>query len=329
MKPGLSLLIFVGFMGSLSAQDPHFTQFYANPLYLNPALAGTGECSRIMVNYRNQWPSIEKGFTTYDLSVDHYARALSGGIGLMVFNDNASGIINTLHAGAIYAYHLNLSYDVQLNAGFEVSYHQQRLDWSKLVFADMIDRNTGAVIPSGTVEQEPSNSSPGVVDFAAGLVLGVREKYFVGVSAYHLTQPDLSYYSNNVEGPLYRKYTLHAGAEFVLKQGEYRSNRGEVLLQPGVLVQVQHDTQQVNAGLNLEVSPFAAGVWYRHNLGNPDGVAAFVGIMHKSIKFGYSYDFSLSKLSDGSGGAHEVSLAFMFACNKKRNRPGAIKCPEF
>ena len=314
---------------AIKGQDPQFTQFYSNPLYLNPALAGTGECSRIMLNYRNQWPSIASGFTTYNLAVDHYVRALSGGIGIMLFNDNASGVINTLHASAIYAYHLNLSADMQLNAGFEVSYHQQRLDWDELIFSDMIDRNTGAVIPSNTIEQEPSATSQGVTDFSAGLMLGIREKYFIGVASHHLTQPDLSYYSNNDIGPLYRKYTLHAGAEFVLKEGEYRSERGRMYLQPGVLVQLQQDAQQVNAGFNIDYSPLTLGVWYRHNFSNPDGIAALVGIKHRSFKMGYSYDFTMSKLNDGSGGAHEVSLAFMFACNKKRNRPGAIKCPEF
>ena len=28
------------------AQDPQFSQFYANPLYLNPAFAGTARCPR-------------------------------------------------------------------------------------------------------------------------------------------------------------------------------------------------------------------------------------------------------------------------------------------
>ena len=42
----------------LKAQDPQFTQFYANPLYLNPAFAGTARCPRICMNYRNQWPNL-------------------------------------------------------------------------------------------------------------------------------------------------------------------------------------------------------------------------------------------------------------------------------
>ena len=198
-----------------------------------------------------------------------------------------------------------------------------------MVFADMIDRTTGAVIPSGTVEQEPSASTLGVADFSAGLLIGIREKYFIGVAGHHLTQPELSYYSNNDKGALYRKYTVHAGAEFVLKEGEYRSDRGKMLFQPGVLVQLQQDAQQINAGFNIDYNPLTAGVWYRHNISNPDMVAALIGIKFRGLKLGYSYDFSVSKLKDGSGGAHEVSLAVMFACDKKRNRPGAIKCPEF
>lgn len=39
----------------LNAQDAHFTQFYANSLYLNPAFAGAERCPKISLNYRNQW----------------------------------------------------------------------------------------------------------------------------------------------------------------------------------------------------------------------------------------------------------------------------------
>ena len=53
-------------LGTLSAwaQDPQFTQFYANPLYLNPAFAGTVRCPRAVLNYRNQWPALTGTFVT-------------------------------------------------------------------------------------------------------------------------------------------------------------------------------------------------------------------------------------------------------------------------
>ncbi|EMR01654.1 type IX secretion system membrane protein PorP/SprF [Cesiribacter andamanensis] len=43
----------------LFAQDPQFSQYYANPLYLNPALTGNGSAGRVGVNFRQQWPSID------------------------------------------------------------------------------------------------------------------------------------------------------------------------------------------------------------------------------------------------------------------------------
>jgi hypothetical protein len=72
-----------------------------------------------------------------------------------------------------------------------------------------------------------------------------------------------------------------------------------------------------------------AGIWYRYNIDNGDGAIFVVGLAHKRLKIGYSYDVTLSALKGTTGGAHEVSLALLFNCDKKRNKPGAIKCPEF
>ena len=72
----------------LKAQDPQFTQFYANPLYLNPAFAGTARCPRICMNYRNQWPSLSGTYVTYSASYDQHIDALNGGLGIMVNQDD-------------------------------------------------------------------------------------------------------------------------------------------------------------------------------------------------------------------------------------------------
>ena len=54
---------------SAQAQDPHFTQYYANPLYLNPAFAGVKQCPRVTTNYRNQYPSLGV-YQTFSASYD-------------------------------------------------------------------------------------------------------------------------------------------------------------------------------------------------------------------------------------------------------------------
>ena len=54
-----------------SAQDPNFSQFFASPLTLNPALTGKFDgVYRVAGNYRNQWPTINNAFRTYTASFD-------------------------------------------------------------------------------------------------------------------------------------------------------------------------------------------------------------------------------------------------------------------
>ncbi|NBU92563.1 MAG: type IX secretion system membrane protein PorP/SprF, partial [Flavobacteriia bacterium] len=54
-----SIAVFVLlYFGISFSQDPTFTQFYSNPLYLNPALTGATGCSRFSFNYRNEWPQL-------------------------------------------------------------------------------------------------------------------------------------------------------------------------------------------------------------------------------------------------------------------------------
>ena len=45
-----TILLVTGEIGK--AQDPIFSQFYANPLYLNPAMAGSAVCPRLNLNYK-------------------------------------------------------------------------------------------------------------------------------------------------------------------------------------------------------------------------------------------------------------------------------------
>ena len=57
--------------GISRAQDPAFSQFFASPLTLNPALTGKFNGTlRVAGNYRNQWPQINNAFVTSTISVD-------------------------------------------------------------------------------------------------------------------------------------------------------------------------------------------------------------------------------------------------------------------
>ena len=122
---------------SALAQDPEFTQFYANPLYLNPAFAGSSRCPRMNLNYRIQWPALTGNFDTYSVSYDQHFDGLSGGLGLLVLNDKAGeGTLTTTNLSLIYAYQLNVTREFSIRAGFQGTLFQKKLDWDKLTFPD-------------------------------------------------------------------------------------------------------------------------------------------------------------------------------------------------
>lgn len=312
------------------AQDPAFSQFYANPLYLNPALAGANICPRIVMNYRNQWPGLAKSFTTYSASYDQYIDKIFGGVGVSVNVDNAgSGILKTTQASLMYAYHLQAGEQFFINMAVQGTFFQKSLNWDLLQFGDQIDPQQGFVLPTG--ETPPDNSTVIFPDFAAGVVFGWKGIMHGGVAAHHLTEPNMAFYSQN-NNTLPMKLTGHLGFNINLAGGGggfSSDDEPSFYLSPNVLYQQQGDFHQLNAGLYIIRLPIIVGGWFRHNFENADAVIALVGINHKNLKIGYSYDVTLSKLKSNTGGAHEVSLAWQFNCIEKRRKLRAIKCPDF
>jgi type IX secretion system PorP/SprF family membrane protein len=313
-------------LGDLYAQDPEFSQFYANPLYLNPALAGVTVCPKVNANYRNQWPAIGKAFITYNASYDQYVSFLHGGLGLVITADRAgSGNLNTTAISLMYAYKFNLSSHLQASGALKVGYYQRRLVWDNLTFEDMIDPVNGFV--KITKEKQPDNLSVGVPDFSTGIFLAYDDLVYGGIAVDHITQPKIGFYADN-ETKLSMKYTIHVGSVISLHKNGSSEER-EFSISPNILYQQQFKFHQLNIGLYLTVDPFIGGVWLRHNFENADAIIPMIGLHYQSLRIGYSYDFTISKLKSASGGAHEVSASWQFPCLEKRRHIRAIKCPRF
>ena len=127
-----AILFFFGISENVYAQDPIFTQFYANPLYLNPALAGTARCPRVNLNYRNQWPGISGTYVTYAASYDQHVDAIGGGLGLLILNDKAGqGTLTTTNVSGVYSYLLNVTREFSLKFAAQATFFQKSIDWSK------------------------------------------------------------------------------------------------------------------------------------------------------------------------------------------------------
>jgi type IX secretion system PorP/SprF family membrane protein len=321
------LFAFPFFLGETFAQDPEFSQFYANPLYLNPAMAGITICPRIMGNYRNQWPGVGKAFNTYNFSYDQYVGVLHGGAGLLLTADRAGGgNLNTTVISLVYAYKFNLTTHLQASGGVKVGYYQRRLAWENLRFEDMIDPQGGFILP--TSEKQPDNTSVGVPDFSAGIFLGYDDLVYGGVAVDHLTQPKIGFYADN-DTKLPMKFTVHVGSSISLRTNGSADEDREFSISPNILYQQQFQFHQLNIGVYLTIDPFIGGLWFRHNFENADALIPMLGLHYKNLRVGYSYDFTVSKLKSVSGGAHEISASWQFPCVEKRRHVRAIKCPRF
>lgn len=298
----------------VKAQDPEFTQFYANPLYLNPAFAGTARCPRLVFNYRNQWPGISGNYVTYNASYDQHIDDFSGGIGVLAMTDQAGvGTLTTTRASFIYSYQLPVNRKFSIRAALEATFHHKHVDWSKLTFGDMIDPRRGFVYTTNEVQRDkPVNTA----DFSAGL-LGFSEKFFFGFAVHHLTEPNESVIQG--QSPLPMKFTAHAGTVIELPA------RDETTISPNILFRMQEDFKQINFGMYVTKGVMVGGLWYR----NADAFIVLVGVDQGNFKFGYSYDITISKLGTKTAGSHELSCTLKFDCRPKRRKFRTISCPSF
>jgi len=304
----------------VKAQDPEFTQFYSNPLYLNPAFAGSKKCPRIVMNYRNQWPNISGNYVTTSVAYDQRVDGLNGGLGFIVMQDNAAQTLKTLRASAIYAYSINVTRKFTVNLGAEATFFQKSLDWNKLTFGDMIDPRRGFVYQTNDV---PRGGTASGVDFSAG-ILGFSEKFYFGFAAHHLTEPNESLLNNDSpESRLPMKFTGHVGAMIPLDGSGYTKSKN--FISPNLLFRNQGTFNQLNMGLYVKSGVMTYGAWYR----NRDAFIVSVGIDADNFRIGYSYDVTISKLSLSSGGSHEVSLGIVFPCKPKKKVFRTISCPSF
>jgi len=327
----LASLVFLGsfFTGwGQSQPDPHFSQFYANQLYLNPALAGSNVCPRLNLSYRNQWPSLPNNFVSYSAAFDMYIDDIHGGVGIYFLGDNAGDLMNTYIVSAMYSYRLQIGNWTYLNFGVEGSFIQTSLKWDNLVFGDMIDPNLGVVNP--TSEVPPNSTSISYPDFDAGISFSFKGNIYGGIAVHHLAEPDNGFYSSG-DSKLYRKYTMHGGVFIDLTGRSIRDeNYGSFAISPNFLYMQQDNFHQLNVGLYINYKPFIAGAWFRHNFENADAIVPMIGIEWKGLKVAYSYDITLSNLASTTGGAHEVSLGWQLNClDQKRRRIKAINCPRF
>ena len=325
----LVCLVSINFF-SVSGQDPHFSQFYANALYLAPSFAGAIQENRISVNYRNQWPAIPGVFHTYTFSYDRYLPNFNSGIGVLATYDVAgSGDLSASTIGLLYSYDIKLNQEWHVRPGINFKFVYLGLNYGKLIWNHMI--TAGGTTPSVT---PPPFESVADVDFATSALV-YNDRIWAGFTLDHLLAPRQSFYGDwDTKVPV--KFSLFGGYQIARSGRLIRNSKYDEVLSIAGNFEYQDRFFQSNIGLYYYRDPLIFGLWYR---GVPlvtsqagDAVIALIGIKTKDLHIGYSYDFTISNLIASTGGAHEISLVYEFITSSigaNRRRFHAVPCPEF
>lgn len=328
------------FCGKAWAQDPLFTQFYAAPLYLNPAFAGSTGEGRIIANYRNQWPGIDANFVTYAASYDQYFARIRSSFGAIIKRDEQGGgstapLIST-DASLIYAYMIPLNDKFVVQAGLSAGYGFRDLNFNRFIFGDQLsdDGPTGG----GTTEAF-LNERRGYFDSGTGLVL-YSNQLWVGVSLAHLNSPNLSFTGETDFLP--RRFSAHAGYKIPFKKlpPGWKRERDESIT-PAIMYLSQGAWDQLSIGSYINFEPLVFGVWYRgiplkateFRGVNQDALAFELGFQLDNLSIGYSYDYTVSRLSNvNTLGAHEISIIYNIRQKERGPSKGfgypPVTCPN-
>ncbi|MEM1122155.1 MAG: PorP/SprF family type IX secretion system membrane protein [Bacteroidota bacterium] len=336
---------------TLTAQDKHFTQYFAVPTVINPALTGAFQGRyRMGIVRRDQWrQSLETPYATFAGAVDvrfdtNYKKKVSDavGVGLQFFNDKVddSGFRTTQMALAG-AFHkaLDDSGLHYLTIGGQMAINQRSVNYENLTFEDQYNGVGGYTLPTGELLPENNFS---FFDMAIGVNYTFspshRTNFYIGGAIHHLAQPNVSFLAANPDvnvslpedNKLFRKYSAQFAARF--PAGE------QLFIIPRALMSIQGPHIEINAGSNVRIAmgdytPFALhiGGWARpvRNADETfglDAIVAMVGIEFDNLLFGFSYDLNLDDLALAGPNrtAFEISVAYLGNFENEE-----ILCPKF
>jgi type IX secretion system PorP/SprF family membrane protein len=318
----LALLLVITGAEALQAQvDPHFTQYYVYPSWLNPALTGSFDGDyRISGIYRNQWGNISKPFSTIGLGGE-YVTNNNVNIGVSLLNQTAGDggyYFRTAYANLAYTgVRFGAAENHRIVMGLQLGMIWRGFNASKFTFGDQWDPITG--YNPGTSADGFNKTKTADFDAGAGILYfdaapGKKANAYAGFSVSHLTKPK-DHFSSNVNAKLPMRYTGHAGVRLTLSD--------LLSVTPNVLYARQGTAEEKMAGayVQLNAAP-GTDVMLGANYRIQDAISPFVGFTHKNMVLGVSYDVNTSQLGKMAHGSNSFEISLSFTGRR------SIKTPE-
>ncbi|MBO4603408.1 MAG: type IX secretion system membrane protein PorP/SprF [Salinivirgaceae bacterium] len=293
---------------------PQFSQYMFNDYMLNPAVGGTNDYWQIKTNYRYQFAGVKNAPQTYMLGGYGPHKVMPMGYGGYIFND-VTGPVGNMGAYGSYSYNLRITGDIRISAGLFLGIVQQKVDLTDV----NVELNEGADGFSNSVYKKI------YPDASLGVYL-YTSQYYAGIAFHHLFFNNMSLLDKYDEGYIVKDGRVKP--HFYI-QGGYKYNIDRNFdLEPSILIKTvpNYDFMtDINCRVIYQKMVWG-GLGFRYNFKNPEAVIVFLGYNYNDmINVGYSYDVTISKLSNASNGSHEIMLGVKFEDIRKSKSKRKIR----
>lgn len=330
MNLGIGFVLGLTIQQSAAQTDPHFSQYYLYPHFMNPATTGVMDGDvRVSGIYRNQWSSISNPYTTPGITAD-VATNKNINLGFSVLNQGAGSAgfqYTTAHVSVAYTgVKFGSEQQQQLTFGLQAGLISRRFDPTKFQLDDQwipgLGYNPG--LPSSDIFPVTNSS---VFDIGAGVFYhdaspDKKITPYGGVAAYHLNRPADPFISSSDLPYIPLRFTAHGGAAIWISD--------QLTITPNFLYMQQGTARAIMLGTYLrvavnETTDFLAGTYYRIN----DSFSPFAGITFNNLTIGASYDITTSQLARLSRGASAFELSISYMIKKPGRNVNYFQCPRF
>lgn len=299
-KSLLTVAIFSASLSMFAQQDPQMSFWMFDKQSFNPAAAGIDKMHCASLFYRDQWDGFDRDpkTTMFNYSGNAMAGKTELGYGVTFFNDVLGQEKNNVFRGQIAPkFDLN-GHTLSIGLNFGILNKKLGADW---VF---IDQGDGSIPTKETAQT--------AVDVGFGAMIYQPNKYYFGVSAQHLTAPELD--------DLYFKSARHV---YVMGGYEFPLSSSPIVIRTNALVKTDlAATPAIDLNANaLYDNMVFGGVSFRPG----DAITPMAGFQmmfsdivngrttyQHGIRLGYAYDVTTSEIRNYSSGSHELFVTYCF-----------------
>ncbi len=292
---------FTGVFSSFAQQDPHFTQYFDNMLFVNPAYAGSGGIMNMTAIHREQWVGFDGRPRSTTFSIHSPLSYESVGIGLTAVND----MIGPTNQTMIYG---DLSYTLKFKGS------KSKLAFGVKGGVNVINVSSGGL--NTTTPNDPKFLEDVRNKINPNLGFGIyyhNPRFFIGASSPKIIEQSYDGVSTtNIE----RRHFFGIIGGIIRVSEQFK-------LRPSAQLKMSQNTP---ASIDMSLAAiFMDKLWFGGMYRLDAAAGAFVQFqISPQFKVGVATDFGVKRIRNYNSGTFELLLSYDFRFSK-----GGIRSPRY